>query len=192
MRKSEKGQVVIIVAVLLIAVLLFLAVIIDGSRLMIEQQELNRAADAAGKAGLIVVGDRMVTQVVSAQTAAASQTLTATPPGSTPGPTLTPTPAADDFYSWLTDDHRKTLVAPPMKTLVATYVLGSADENGLGLSNPAVTGLEITYPDQYTPDTQLLQIIVKVDRIVAIMFGSILNIEEGVLSGITKQSIPQR
>ncbi len=192
MINTEKGQVIIIVAVLLVVVLLFLAVIIDGSRLMVEQQELNRAADAAGKAGLIIVGNQMVTQVVSAKTAAAVITLTATPPGITPGPTLTPTPGPDDFFSWINDDHRKTLVAPPMQTLVATYVLGSAEENGFGLSNPAVTELEISYPDQYHPGDAFLQIDVRIKRIVAVMFGSLLNLDKGVLSGNTKQNIPQR
>ena len=122
----------VIVAVLLIVILLFLAVIVDGARIMVEQRELSRAADAAGKAGLILVGDRMVTQVVDAQTVAAEITLTSTPMGATPGPTLTPTPGSDDFFEWLTDDHRMTLVAPPMQTLVATHVLGSLEENGLG------------------------------------------------------------
>jgi hypothetical protein len=192
MKNTESGQVVIIVAVILIVILLFLAVIIDGARLMVEHQELKRAAEAAGKAGLIVVGDQMVTQVVKAQTAAASVTLTATPLGSTPGPTLTSTPAPDDFYGWLNQDHRKTLVAPLMQTLVATSVLESAEENGLGLSNPAVTNLEINYPDQYVPGAQHLQIYVRIERVVAVMFGSFLNLEEGVLSGDTKQIIPQR
>lgn len=192
MKKSEKSQIVIIVAVLLMVILLFLALIIDGARLMVEHQELKRAAEAAGKAGLIVVGDRMVTQVVSAQTAAASLTLTATPAGSTPGPTLTPIPAPDDFYSWLTEDHRATLVAPSMRTLVATYVLGSAEKNGFGLSNPAVTEFEVDYPHQYHPGDQHLQIYIRIKRVVAVIFGSILNLDEGVLSGDTKQSIPQR
>ena len=192
MKNSEKAQVVIIVAVLLMVILLMLALIIDGARLMVEQQELKRAADAAGKAGLIVVGDQMVTQVVNAQTAAANLTLTATPAGSTPGPTLTPTPAPDDFYSWLNDDHRETLIAPPMQTLVATHVLGSVEENGFGFSNPAVTELEINYPDQYFSGAQHLQIYFQIKRIVTVMFGSLLNLEEGVLSGDTKQSIPQR
>lgn len=192
MKKSEKSQIVIIVAVLLMVILLFLALIIDGARLMVEHQELKRAAEAAGKAGLIVVGDRMVTQVVSAQTAAASLTLTATPAGSTPGPTLTPIPAPDDFYSWLTEEHRATLVAPSMRTLVATYVLGSAEKNGFGLSNPAVTEFEVDYPHQYHPGDQHLQIYIRIKRVVAVIFGSILNLDEGVLSGDTKQSIPQR
>jgi len=190
MRKNEKGQVIIIVAVLLVVVLIILALIIDGSRILVEQQELNRVADAAGKAGLIIVGDQMVTQVVCAQTAAASITLTATPVGSTPGPTLTPTPAADDFFSWINEDHKKILVAPPMQTLVATHVLGSAEENGFGFSNPVVTGLEISYPDGYLPGDQSIQISVRIDRLVVVIFGNLLNLKEGVLSGKTLQSIP--
>jgi len=191
-KKNENGQVIIIVAVLLVVVLTILAVIIDGARLMVEQQEINRAADAAGKAGLIVVGDRMVTQVVAAQTAAASITLTATPIGSTLGPTLTPTPAADDIFSWISDNDRKTLVAPPMQTLVATHVMSSAEENGFGSSNPVINGLQISFPDQYHLEDEYIQIGVRIDRKVVIMFGKLLNIEEGVLSGNTKQNIPQR
>ena len=146
MRTHEGGQVIIIVAVALMVILLILALIIDGARLMVERQELNRAADAAGKAGLIIVGDQMVTQVVAAQTASASITISPTALGGTPGPTLTPTPAPDDFYSWLNDSDRQTLVSPPIQTLVATQVLGSAEENDLGLSNPVVTDLVISYP----------------------------------------------
>jgi hypothetical protein len=189
---KESGQVLIIVAVLLVVVLIILAVVIDGARLLVEQQEIDRAADAAAKSGLIVVGDQMVTQVVQAQTAAASITLTATPLGSTPGPTLTPTPEADDFFAWMDDDHRKTLVAPPMQTLVATHVLGSAEENGLGPSNPVVTGMEITYPDNYHPGDKNIQVDVKIHRVVAILFGNLLNLSEGALSGQSKQTIPQR
>ncbi len=190
MRKNKSGQVIIIVAVLLLGVLIVLALIIDGSRIMIEQQELNRSADAAGKAGLIIVGDQMLTQVVSAQTAAASITLTAAPVGSPLGPSLTPTPLPGEFFSWINEDHRKTLVAPPMQTLVATHVLGSAEENGFGLNNPAMTGLEISYPDGYHPGDLSIRISVRMDRLVVVMFGNLLNLNEGVLSGKTKQSIP--
>ena len=189
---KEDGQVVIIVAVALMVILLILALIIDGARLMVERQELNRAADAAGKAGLIIVGDRMVTQVVVAQTALASITVLPTAAGGTPGPTITSTPDPDDFYSWLNDDDRKTLVSPPMQTLVATQVMGNADENGLGWSNPAVTELAISYPDGYHPADQDIQIQVRISRNVAVIFGKILNFNQGVLSGLTRQKIPQR
>jgi hypothetical protein len=192
MRLREEGQVVIIVAVAMMVILLLLALIIDGARLMVEGQELNRAADAAGKAGLIIVGDRMVTQVVAAQTAAASITPLPTIPGSTPGPTVTPTPDPDEFYRWLNDSDRLTLVAPPMQTLVATQVIGSADENGFGLSNPAVTDLTISYPDGYHLADPDIQIQVQIERSVAVIFGKILNFNQGVLSGLSRQKIPQR
>jgi type II secretory pathway pseudopilin PulG len=189
--KTERGQVIIIVGFLLVVILLLFAVLIDGARLFVEQQEINRALDAAGKAALIVVGDHMVTQVVEAQTAAASITPSATPSGGIPGPTPTETPAADDLYAWLTDEHRQTLVAPPMQTVVATHVLGSLGENSLGLDNPNVIDIGISYPDNYHPDDQTLGIRLDLDRRVVIIFGKILNLNQGVLSGSSKQTIPQ-
>lgn len=192
MMGNERAQIVIIVAVLLMITLLFLAVIIDGARLMMERQELKRVADAAGKAGLIVVGDQMVTQVVQVQTATAKVSCTPTPTNSTPGPTYTPTDPGDGFYQWLDDDHRATLVAPPMQTLVTTHAIGCADENGLSLSHPAVKAVDVTYPYQYHSEDQHLQIYVRIKRKVTVMFGSLLGIPEGELSGDAKQSIPQR
>jgi len=186
--KTERGQVVVIVAVLLMVLLILLAVLIDGARLFVEQQEINRALDAAGKGGLIVVGDRMVTQVVAAKTAAAS----ITPSVGTPGPTPTHTPAPDDFYAWLTEEHRQTLVAPPMQTAVATYVLGSLTENGLGKDNPDLIGVGISYPENYHTGDPTLDILLDLDRNVVIIFGKFINLNKGVLSGSSKQTIPQR
>jgi hypothetical protein len=190
--KSESGQVIVIVAVLLVVVLLLVAVLIDGARLFVEQQEINRALDAAGKAGLIVVGDRMVTQVIAAQTAAASITPSPTPLGASPGPTGTATPAANDLSAWLTDEHRQTLVAPPLQTTIAAQVLDSLEENDLGLSNPQVIEVRVSYPLNYHPDDPTLELLLDLDRRVVIIFGRILNLNEGVLSGSSKQTIPQR
>lgn len=189
--KTERGQVIIIVAILLVALLLFLAILIDGSRLFIEMQEINRALDAAGKAGLIVVGDQMVTQAAAAQTAAASITPSATPSVGTTGPTLTATPRGDDIYAWLSDEDRQTLVAPPMQTLVATHVLGSLEENGFGEGNPNLIDIQISYPDRDQSTDQTLGILLDLDRRVVIIFGRILNLNQGVLSGSAKQTIPQ-
>ena len=190
--KTEYGQVIIIVGALLVVLLIFLAVLVDGARLFVEQQEINRALDAAGKAGLIVVGDKMITQVVSAQTGAASFTPSATPSGGSPGHTPTKTPPADDLYAWLTDEHRQTLVAPPLQTIVATHALGSLDENGFGPDNPNLIDISVSYPDSYHPDDQTLNIFLYLDRRVVIIFGKILNLNQGVLSGSSKQTIPQR
>lgn len=189
---EERAQVVIIVAVLLMVVLLLFAVIIDGSRLMWERQRLNRAADAAGKAGLVVVGDHMVTQVVGAQTVVASLTPSPTNIGGTPNPTPTTMPAGDDFYAWLDDEHRATLVAPAMRTVVARYAIGYAEDNELGPSHPQVTSFEVIYPYQYHPADKHLSLLVRITRKVSVVFGSLFGMSEGVLTGNAKQSIPQR
>jgi len=192
MIKREKAQVVVIFAVLLMVVMLLLAVIIDGARLMLKRQELTRVASAAGKAGLIVVGDQMVTQVVKAQTEVAMVTLTPQPTGVLLGPTPTPIPAEDDFFGWINDTQRAILVGTQMRTMVATNVKGYAEVNGLGLSNSDVSEVEIIYPYQYYPGDQNLQISVRIEHIFVAVFRSLLEIEDGTISGRSKQNIPQR
>lgn len=190
--KTERGQVIVLVGVLLAVLLLFLAVLIDGTRLFVEQQEINRALDAAGKAGLIVVGDCMTTQVAAAQIAAAPETSTSLSSQEDLDLSPTPTPEPDDLYDWLSEEHRQTLVSPPMQTMVATHVLGSLDENGLGLDNPNLIDISVSYPDSLYVGDQTMQILVNLNRRVAILFGKILNLNQGVLSGSSKQTIPQR
>lgn len=192
MRKQEKAQVIVIAGILLMVLLLILAVILDGSRLMIEKQTLERAADSSGKAGLIPVADRMVTQVVAAQTAAATQIGMPAGPTWTPGPTSTETPAPSDFYGWLDDHHRNTLVAPPMRTAVASHALAHAEQNGVGLSNPDILQVEVNYPYQYHAGDRVIRIHLLIRRKVRIVFGSLLGMDEGEISGETKQSLPQR
>ncbi|MBC8330856.1 MAG: hypothetical protein H8E28_02635 [Anaerolineae bacterium] len=197
--KRSRGQILIVVAVLLLVVLFFLAVITDGARLMVEKHELNRGADAAARAGLVIVGDQMVTQVVYAQTMAAVHRCTPPPEPEThepedydPHPTCTPTPQPSDFYAWLKDRHRATLVSSGMKTKVAVEVYAYADSNGLGLSNPAVEEIEVIYPYEYHPNGRDLNILVRIRRQVTVIFMGLLGMEEGKLYGETQQSIPQR
>jgi len=199
MKTNQRGQVLIVVAILLMVVLFFLAVVIDGARLMVERHELNRAADAAARAGLAMVGDRMVTQVEYKQTLAATnfntpifEENTPTPGGPTFTPTYTPTPSPEDFFAWMDDEDRAALVAPNMQTAVADQALTYAEKNALGLSNPDVVELKIIYPYDYYPGDSDLRIYVCIRRQVAILLVSILGVEEGEISGDTLQSIPQR
>ncbi len=192
MKKREDAQVIVIAAILLMLLLLILAVVIDGARMMMERQTLERIADGSGKAGLIPVADHMVTQVVAAQTTAAARMGTPTGHTRTPGPTATETPDQSDFYGWLDDDHRKTLVAPPMRTLVTTHSLAYADQNGVGLSHPDILHFEVDYPYQYHAEDNGIKIHVRIRRKVQIIFGSLLGMDEGEISGESKQSLPQR
>ena len=190
--KTERGQVMIIVGILLVVTLLFLGSLIDGARLFIKKQEINRLLDAAGKAGLIVAGDRMVTQVISAQTAAVAVTPHPTSNKDSLGLTPTKTPAPVDFFAWLTEADHQTLVAPPMQTIVARHALGSLEKNGLDQDNPDLIDVSIIYPYQYNPGDQTLIILMKLDYRAAIIFGKILNHNQGVLSVSSKQTIPLR
>lgn len=192
MKFDESAQVIVIVAVLLIVVLLLLAVVIEGAVLILERRELTLGADASGKAGLIPVGDHMLTQVVSAQTAAAKFTASPAPLTITPGPSLTETPSPDDLYAWLDEYHLKTLVAPPMRTTVATQSLGYAERNGIGPSNPDVLEFTVVYPYHFHAGRKGLTIYIRIRKEVTMGFASFLGVNEGVLSGETKQSIPHR
>lgn len=199
MKTNQQGQILIVVAILLLFVLIFLAVIVDGARLMVERHELNRAADGAARAGLGVVGDHMVTQVVSAQMLAAYHLCTPIPEDSTPTPEdqmlppmCTPTPFPSDIYAWLNDQHRATLVSSGMRTAVASQVQAYADNNNLGLSNPDVLELEVVYPYEYQPGDRDLNIYVRIRRQVTVLFVGLLGLDQGELSGDTQQSIPQR
>ncbi len=199
MSSKPRGQILIVVAILLMVVLFFLAVVIDGARLMVEKHELDRAADAAARAGLVVIGDRMVTQVVAAQTKAALNRCTPlpesnplTPEGYVPPPTCTPTPMPSDFYAWLKDYHRATLVSPAMQTSVAGQVQAYADNNNLGLSNPNIIEFEVLYPHEYQANQRDLNIFVRIRRQVSVLLVGLLGIDQAELSGDTQQSIPQR
>jgi len=191
MKENERGQIIVIIGLLLMVALTILAVIMDGARLMLKQQELIRAADAAGKAGLIAVGDQLVVQAGEAQSAATRTAAAPAPGGTVPGWTSTPAPQGDVF-SWINEDHRQTLVAPPMQTLVSAQVLGSAEENGLGLSNPSVSDFRIIYPLEYNRDDQAIRIGVQIQQTVMILFGKLLNLESGEVTGYAEQEIPQR
>jgi len=188
---DQRGQILILLAVLVTVFLLMMAVMVDGARIYIEQQKIERSLDAAGKAGLIIVGNRMVTQVVKAQTLAASITPAPIPGGIPPGPTLTATPGPNNLFSWLSDEDRQKLVAPPMQTIVATHILGSLSENGLDLSNPNVIDIKISYPDDYDPENKTIDIQLELERRVVIIFGGLLNLNEGIIHGSSRQSMPQ-
>lgn len=190
--RRNRAQVVLIVAVLFLVVLLFLALVVDVARVVWDRQSLRRAADAAGKAAMVVVGDHMLTQVVGVQTAAATYPCSSTPGTGTavPAPAGTPTPGG--LFSWLDDDHRATLIASPMRTRVATNAAGYAELNGYGPSHPRVTDFDVIYPYAYHPGDQDIKILISIQRELSVLFGSLLGIDDGVIFGEAQQSIPQR
>jgi hypothetical protein len=191
MKTDQRGQTIVIVALMLVAAVIFLAVITDGAHLMLKQQKLIRAADAAGKAGLIAVGDQLVLQAGEAQSAVTRTAEASASGGTALDWTSTPAPQANVF-SWIDEDHRKTLVAPPMQTLVAAQVLVSAEENGLGMDNPSVGSIIIQYPLDYKLDDPAIRIGIQIRQVVVVLFGNLLNLENLEVTGYAEQEIPQR
>jgi hypothetical protein len=185
MNIDQRAQIVVILAVLLVVFLLIFAFLLDGSRLMIQKQKIFRAADSAGKAGLLIVADKMVTQIASAsqQTPASS---------GTPPITGTGTPEPNSQLTLLSEDCRRTLVADPMRTEVAGQVLEVIESNEMDRFSTGDDSLEILFPADDRLDGEYLEIIVRVKKNVDLLFSQVWEIDRGVINVESRQRIPWR
>jgi len=185
MKVDQRAQIVVILAVLLVIFLLILAFLLDVSRLMIQKQTIFRAADSAGKAGLLVVADEMVTQIgfASKQTAEISGTLPAVETG---------TPEPNQHLDLLDDDCRQTLIADPMRTKVAGEVLEIIESNELDQYSTGVDSLEILFPAEDRLDGKYVEIIVRVKEKVDLLFSQFWPIDKGHINVESRQRIPWR
>ncbi len=175
----RRGQMLIVIAILLAVMLMLLAMAVDGGRLMIERTRLRRSAQAAADAGIAIVAEQMVTQVAIRQAQAALlPTCAVLQP-------CTPAPAWNDVPAWLTDDDRATLVAPPVRTAVASEVEHYATLNG---ASPA----EAAYPHDYDPRAASVRILVTLRRRASVLLAGLLGEEWVDLDGQGSSQIPQR
>lgn len=187
------GQVLVIVAVTLMVGLFLLALAVDGGRLYLERARLARSAQAAADAGSGWVAERMVTQVVSRQTEAASL-----PPCLIYGDfgdehaSCTATPEADSIQHWLTEEDRATLTAPGARATVEAIALEYARRNGLRAEDPRVTELVVDYPYGYDPKRKRLQVWVEVSRRTTILLAGLLGENFVELRAEAVSEIPQR
>jgi Flp pilus assembly protein TadG len=164
---SQRGQIVIIVAVLLTATLFLLALVVDGGRIAWQRSQAKRAAQAAADAGIGIVAENIVTQAVLRQTEAASS----------PCSSCTPTPDPAIASSWLTADDRATLIAPPLRTQVAAEALEYAQRNGFDPAQPEVQSVQIDYPLSYNPSDDSIRIRVQITRNFIVLLAGILGQE---------------
>jgi hypothetical protein len=132
-----RGQVVVIVAVLIPIVLLMLAVAVDAGRLYAENARLERALQSGADAGISVVAEYMVTLAVARQTAC----------GLTPNPE-TPYPSPDDITGWLTNDDRATLVSASIQATAQAVAMSYAARNGIAAGAPDVLEVQASYPQR--------------------------------------------
>ncbi len=163
----RRGQILIIVAVLVPVALLFLAVAIDIARLYQERAQMRRAAQAASDAGASALAEEMAT-LASKRYEGAMMTPSSTPsPLATPNPTaeLTPTPPLDQPAAWLQDEDREALTQDPIQGRVVGVAEEFARLNGLDPEDPEVTVFEVRYPqpgfNPFDPDQDMLRLSVR-------------------------------
>jgi hypothetical protein len=132
---NRRGQVVVIIAVLIPIVLLLLAVAIDSGRLYAERARLERALQSGADAGMSVVAEHMLTLAIARQTEFAL----------TPSPE-TPFPPPEDIEAWLMDDDRATLVGASIRATAQAEALRYAEFNGIDTSAPGILEVQVIYP----------------------------------------------
>lgn len=190
--KNQSGQVLILIAVLLVVVLMIMAVIIESGMLLIERQELNRASSAGGKAGLILVGDLMVTRV--SKTYQDNSLVRGT---IAPDPTFTPGSAPleseqEHLEESLTDHDRAFLTSSPVKTQVTWEVREHLSFIGYPVGKEESLSIEVIYPFDYHLEDENLEILVRISKNAPVLFSGFLPMENGVITGESRQSILQR
>ena len=171
MRRLERGQSLIMAAVLLAVLLFFLLAAVELFRLILIQEDLIRAAEAAGKSGLVLVGDQIMFDQIESERNAENLDQ-ASSAGSRS--------AQDNAY----------LVSAPMQTQVAEEVIDSLERNGYQLEDPDLERINIEYP-ALSPRMEIalkVQLEIRVDS----LFSDVLFLEEGVITGRSLQTIPQR
>jgi hypothetical protein len=190
---KARGQVLVIVAVLLTIGMLLLALIVDAGRLYIEQDELDRSAQAAADAGIGWVAEQMLTQAIPRQTAAASL-----PPcvpdadfGSSRGE-CTATPAPERIPLWLEDDDLATLMAPAIQLTAQSIARSYAAGNGLTESDPETEQLVFQYPHNPDPQSDALAMSVQVRRRAIVLLAGLLSDSYVHLEGRGLSEIPLR
>lgn len=187
---NKRGQILILIAVLIPLLLLFVAVAVDAGRLFIERARLQRSAQAAADAGISVVSEQMVTLAVSRQTVMAA-TPSPTPPG-----TMTATPHPGDIQAWLQDEDRLTLTSGSLRATAIAEARLYAQYNQIGLSDPGITRLEIDFPqsgyDPVAPGIRVLRFSVEVTRTATVLLAGLLGESFVNLNVLGQSEIPQR
>lgn len=179
---SRRGQIVIVVAILLIVVLTLLAVAVDAGRLYVERARLARAAQAGADAGLVNVADEIGRLAATRQAEAAAS----------PCPVCTPTPDPAKPERWLTEDDRSALIAPPMQTQVASVAQDYARRNGPAPGDPRPLMVEVRYPHGYNPSGPTVRLRVSVTRRVIILLAGLLGRDFVDLTGEAISEVRQR
>jgi hypothetical protein len=172
---KERGQVLVIVAVLLIVCMLVLALVVDGGRLYVEEDRLKRSAQAAADAGIGWISEQMVTQAIPRQTQAAGM-VPCMPDGDfgAVGGTCTATPEPERIGAWLNEDDLATLRSPDVIAGAQAIAVDYAHKNGIRDGGSDGGGLSIAYPYTGSSDGSL-GMLVRIRQRTNILLAGLLS-----------------
>ncbi len=186
---DRRGQIVVVIAILIPVVLLFLAVAVDGGRLYTERAQMERGLQSGADAGMSLVAEQMVTLAVARQT-----TIAQTPALESPFSTPTPSPA--DVVAWLTDDDRATLVSAPICASVRSEALAYARRNGIDDAEAEILEIEVIYPqvgyDPYNSNISILRLRMSARRSTQFLLAGLLGRESVEFSSEAVSELRQR
>ena len=167
MKTKEQGQIILLVAFFMILMIFFVIVISDLFQVYLRKQELRRLADCAGKSGMILVGDSMMTQAAEANTGLEDS----------------------DAIDWTTicgsSEPWETLTAPPLKTAIT----GAVEDTLVGLAPDLQLAVDVDYPYRPSSPGGDLSLYVSLCQHVELTFGALVGNQQLVIYGDSEQII---
>ena len=189
----QKGQIIVIVAFLIMVGLFLLALLADGGRLYLLRTRSQRSAQAAADAGMGLVAEQMVTLAVPRQTQAAGLS-PCTPDGDfgDTGATCTATPEPAEIAHWLTDEDRQAMVEPEVQSTVEALALDYANRNEFSSSDPSVLELQADYPYMYQLEAENIRLRVIIRKRAVVLLAGLLGQEFVDVPAEAISELPQR
>lgn len=189
MKRLEKSQIVVIAAMLFMVIFLMFAVLVDGYLIMIKRQELLQLASSAGKAGLIEVGNQIMTQnsIDLLLKREIELTIQATRNSKLPETTFGEGKLP---YVMSTQDYQATLISPPIQTQVTSRAQRYIDNANLFKPQADDVEVMIIYPYQYSDAKSNLIIWIRLKQKIRLFFGALFTLSDGEIIRESKQSIP--
>lgn len=190
---NAKGQVIVVVAILILVSVTLLALLVDGGRLYWRGSQARRAAQSAADAGMGLVAEQMVTLAAPRQTVAAG--LASCLPDGDYGDesavcTATPKPA--EISHWLLDEDRQQLVQPEMRATVQAAAYEYAARNGYSTGDPALIEMNAQYPYGYAPEAETIRLRFVIRQRTVVLMTRLLGPEWVELPAVAISELPQQ
>jgi hypothetical protein len=205
--KYQKGQLLIVVAIVISIAMLLLAVAVDGGRLFLERSRIARAGQSAADAGVGVAAEEMVdlaeerraeaiTEFEEAveearrvwEEACLGEALPEPPPEIDCDEEFDPEPfepCEPEPQCWLEAEDWATLDSEGVRSQVVQEALEYARANGYDLSDSSILSLDVEYVVDQPEESLQVQVTIRrrtTILLIGLLGGSFVNLEADGLS----------